>query len=90
MSTNYKQRSVDLLNALETGDPKPFAYINPTKYIRHNLSVADGCAGVAALQKICPKERKSTPSASGFSSKWRVAASTLRFYDGQGRTDCEG
>jgi predicted SnoaL-like aldol condensation-catalyzing enzyme len=51
MSANYKQQVVDLLNALETGDPKPFSYINPTKYIQHNLDVAEGAAGVAALAK---------------------------------------
>ena len=37
MYANYKQEVVDLLKALGTGDPKPFSYINPTKYIQHNL-----------------------------------------------------
>jgi len=58
MSANYKQQVVDLLKALETGDPKPFSYINPTKYIQHNLDVADGAAGVAALAKSLPPGTK--------------------------------
>jgi predicted SnoaL-like aldol condensation-catalyzing enzyme len=56
MPTEYKQRVVDLLKSLETKDPAPFAYINPKKYIQHNLSVADGPAGVATLIKILPPE----------------------------------
>ena len=58
MSANYKQQVVDLLKALETGDPKPFSYINPTKYIQHNLDVAEGAAGVAALAKSLPPGTK--------------------------------
>ena len=56
MPTEYKQRVVDLLKSLETKNPAPFAYINPKKYIQHNLSVADGPAGVAALIKSLPPE----------------------------------
>ena len=56
MPTDYKQRAVDLLKSLETKDPAPFAYINPKKYIQHNLSVADGPAGVATLIKSLPPE----------------------------------
>ena len=58
MSNDYKQKAVDLLKALETRDPKPFSYINPHKYIQHNLDVGDGPAGVAALAKILPSETK--------------------------------
>jgi predicted SnoaL-like aldol condensation-catalyzing enzyme len=56
MPTEYKQRVVDLLKSLETKDPAPFAYINPKKYIQHNLSVSDGPAGVATLIKSLPPE----------------------------------
>ena len=56
MPTDYKQRAVDLLKSLETKDPVPFAYINPKKYIQHNLSVANGPAGVAALIKSLPSD----------------------------------
>ena len=58
MSANYKQQVVDLLKALETRDPKPFSYINPNKYIQHNLAVGDGPAGVATLGKKLPPETK--------------------------------
>ena len=58
MPTNYKQQVVDLLKALETGDPLPFASINPNKYIQHNLGVGPGPAGVAALVKSLPPDTK--------------------------------
>jgi hypothetical protein len=47
--TNYKNQVVELLNSIETGDSKPLAYINPDKYIQHNLGVEDGPSGVLAL-----------------------------------------
>jgi predicted SnoaL-like aldol condensation-catalyzing enzyme len=50
-----KQQVVDLLKSIETGDGKPIAYINPNKYIQHNLAVGDGLAGVGALLKSLPK-----------------------------------
>jgi len=54
MSTR-KQQVVDLLKSLETGDPKPLEYINPNKYIQHNLAVGDGMAGLAVLFASLPK-----------------------------------
>jgi predicted SnoaL-like aldol condensation-catalyzing enzyme len=50
-----KQQVVELLKSIETGDPKPLGYINPNKYIQHNLAVADGLAGVQALLQSLPK-----------------------------------
>jgi predicted SnoaL-like aldol condensation-catalyzing enzyme len=58
MSNDHKQKAVDLLKTLETRDPKPFSYINPHKYIQHNLDVGDGSAGVAALAKSLPVDTK--------------------------------
>src|ERR1700693_791174 len=55
MSNDYKQQVVELLKSIETGDPKPLAYINPDKYIQHNLAVADGMAGLRALLQSLPK-----------------------------------
>jgi predicted SnoaL-like aldol condensation-catalyzing enzyme len=49
-----KQQVVDLLKSLETKDPAPFAYVNPNKYIQHNLQVGPGRAGVAALIQNMP------------------------------------
>jgi predicted SnoaL-like aldol condensation-catalyzing enzyme len=49
-----KQQVVDLLKSLETKDPAPFAYVNPSKYIQHNLQVGPGLAGVDALIQNMP------------------------------------
>ena len=54
-TTNPKQQVVELLKSIETGDSKPLAYINPDKYIQHNLAVGDGLAGVRALRQSLPK-----------------------------------
>jgi predicted SnoaL-like aldol condensation-catalyzing enzyme len=50
-----KQQAIDLLKSLETGDPKPIVYINPNKYIQHNLAVGDGMAGLGVLFASLPK-----------------------------------
>ncbi len=54
MSAAQKQQVVDLLKSIETGDPRPAAVINPKKYIQHNLGVADGIEGFAAVLKLLP------------------------------------
>src|ERR1700733_11507409 len=56
MPPSSKQQVVDLLKSLETKDPMPFAYVNPIKYIQHNLQVGPGPAGVAALIKNLPPD----------------------------------
>lgn len=55
MPRNYKQEIVSLLKSIESGDSKPVGYINPNKYIQHNLSIADGLAGFAAALQHLPK-----------------------------------
>ena len=50
-----KQQVIDLLKSLETNDPKPISYINPNKYIQHNLAVSDGMAGLGVLFASLPK-----------------------------------
>ncbi len=54
MEISNKQKVVDLLKSIETGDTTPVAYINPAKYIQHNLGVADGLAGFGALLSQLP------------------------------------
>lgn len=49
-----KQKVVSLLKAIETGASEPVSYINPNKYIQHNLGVADGLAGFGALLQALP------------------------------------
>ena len=48
-SLSNKDKVVALLNSIESGDAAPAAYINPEKYIQHNLGVADGLAGFGAV-----------------------------------------
>src|ERR1700676_1322154 len=56
MRDSRKQQVVELLKSLETKDPVPFAYVNPNKYIQHNLQVGPGPAGVAALIQNMPPD----------------------------------
>jgi predicted SnoaL-like aldol condensation-catalyzing enzyme len=45
----------ELLKSLETKDPKPSSsYISSSKYIQHNLPVADGPAGLKQLISRLP------------------------------------
>lgn len=55
MSTNYKPQVTELLKSIETGDAKPVGYINPAKYIQHNLAVGDGLAGFGAVLQALPQ-----------------------------------
>lgn len=50
-----KEKVVQLLTSIETGDPKPVGYINPNKYIQHNLTVKDGIAGFGEVMAQLPK-----------------------------------
>lgn len=54
MELTNKQKVVALLKSIETGDQEPVSYINPEKYIQHNLGVADGLAGFGALLQALP------------------------------------
>jgi predicted SnoaL-like aldol condensation-catalyzing enzyme len=56
MAPSRKQQVIDLLKSLETKDPVPLTYLNPNKYIQHNLQVGPGPAGVAALIKNMPPD----------------------------------
>ncbi len=55
MSTNYKPQVTQLLKSIETGDAQPVGYVNPNKYIQHNLAVGDGLAGFGAVLQALPK-----------------------------------
>ncbi len=59
MKISNKQKVKDLLKSIETGAQEPAGYINPNKYIQHNLGVADGLAGFGAvLQQLPPNSAK--------------------------------
>jgi predicted SnoaL-like aldol condensation-catalyzing enzyme len=50
-----KQEAVDLLKSIETGAQEPVGYINPNKYIQHNLGIADGLAGFGEVLSQLPQ-----------------------------------
>lgn len=50
-----KKQVVELLHSIETGDSKPIEYINPNKYIQHNLLVKDGLSGFGEIMSSLPK-----------------------------------
>ena len=56
MELTNKEKVVALLNSFNTGDQTPLAYINPNKYIQHNLAVGDGLAGFGAVMQHAPPE----------------------------------
>jgi len=49
-----KEKVVALLNSFNTGDQVPLSYINPEKYIQHNLGVGDGLAGFGQVMQHAP------------------------------------
>jgi len=54
-----KVQVVTLLKSIETGNQEPVAFINPKKYIQHNLNVPDGLGGfLAFLQSLPPNSVK--------------------------------
>ncbi len=54
MEISNKQKVVALLNSFNTGDQTPISYINPEKYIQHNLAVADGLQGFGEVMHHAP------------------------------------
>lgn len=55
MNLSNNEKVVALLTSIETGDPKPVSYINPNKYIQHNLNVGDGLTGFGEVMKQLPQ-----------------------------------
>jgi predicted SnoaL-like aldol condensation-catalyzing enzyme len=55
MELSNKEKVVALLNSFNTGDQTPISYINPSKYIQHNLAVGDGLAGFGEVMKNAPE-----------------------------------
>ncbi len=49
------EKAVAVIESLGTDNLEPVAYINPNKYIQHNLAVADGLDGFGALVAILPE-----------------------------------
>ena len=55
MTVSQKEQVIQLLKSIETGDSTPVGYINPNKYIQHNLMVKDGLAGFGEVLQQLPK-----------------------------------
>lgn len=55
MELSNQEKAVALLNSFNTGDQTPISYVNPEKYIQHNLSVGDGLAGFGDVMKNAPE-----------------------------------
>jgi len=55
MELSKKEKVVALLNSFNTGDQTPISYINPEKYIQHNLDVGDGLAGFGEVMHQAPE-----------------------------------
>ncbi len=54
MNITPKEQVAQLLKSIETGDAAPIAYVNPNKYIQHNLAVGDGLSGFGAVLQQLP------------------------------------
>lgn len=50
-----KEKAVALIRSLQTRDQKPVGFINPNKYIQHNLMVGDGIEGFGRLLHSLPQ-----------------------------------
>jgi predicted SnoaL-like aldol condensation-catalyzing enzyme len=55
LHTNSKHQVVELLKRIETVDRKSLGYINPYKYVQHNLAIGDGLDGVHVFLQALPK-----------------------------------
>lgn len=50
-----QQKAVALIESLESGAKEPVGYINPEKYIQHNLAVGDGLEGFGKVLANAPE-----------------------------------
>lgn len=55
MNLSKQEKAISLISSIETGDQTPVSYINPEKYIQHNLAVGDGLAGFGAVLQALPE-----------------------------------
>lgn len=55
MELSNKEKAVALIESLQTGAHEPVGYINPNKYIQHNLGVGDGLAGFGEVMANAPE-----------------------------------
>ena len=56
MELTNKEKAVALIESLQTGAQEPIGYINPSKYIQHNLAVGNGLEGFGEVVKNAPPD----------------------------------
>ncbi len=66
MEITSKEKVVALLKSIETGEQEPVGFINPDKFIQHNLDEADGLAGFGALLQTLPPNSAKVNTVSAF------------------------
>lgn len=49
MAQTNKEKAVALIHSIETGAQEPVAFVNPDKYVQHNLDLGDGLTGLGAV-----------------------------------------
>jgi predicted SnoaL-like aldol condensation-catalyzing enzyme len=95
--THRRKQVIELLRSFETGDPEPLSYINPDRYIQHNLNLGDGLAALEARLKSRPNgsvkantvrafedgELVFTHTEFNFSGNSRIAFDIFRFENGK-------
>lgn len=55
MELTNKEKSISVIESLQTGAREPIGFINPTKYIQHNLAVGDGLEGFGQVVANAPE-----------------------------------
>jgi predicted SnoaL-like aldol condensation-catalyzing enzyme len=55
ITMSNKEKAIAVIESIETGTPEPISYINPNKYIQHNLAVGDGLEGFGEVMQLLPK-----------------------------------
>ncbi|MUJ36998.1 hypothetical protein [Aliivibrio fischeri] len=50
-----KDKAIAVISSIETGNPEAINYINPNKYVQHNLAVGDGLEGFGSVLQQLPK-----------------------------------
>jgi len=71
-----KQQVVELLKSLETGQAPELGYINPSKYIQHNLAAKDGLQGLKDFLAQIPQNTISVKTVRVFQDGEHVFAHT--------------
>lgn len=55
MEMTNEAKAVAVIESLQTGAPEAIGFINPNKYIQHNLGVGDGLEGFGAVMAHAPE-----------------------------------